>query len=56
MTDLERDLADALERTEAIVERMVDALRRVGAYDERLEEDVFERQKQNVALILRASE
>ena len=44
---------DALERTETIVERMVDRLRQVGAYDTRLEEDVFERQKKNVALISR---
>ena len=55
MTDRERELIDALERTETIIERMVDRLRQIGAYDARLEEDVFERQKQNVDLIVRAS-
>ena len=55
MTDLERELVDALERTETIVERMVYALRQAGAYDERLSEDVFERQKRNMELPARAS-
>ena len=54
MTDLEKELLEALERTDALIARFVNTLRAIGRYGDSLQDDVFARQEANVELIRRA--